>query len=276
MDKCVVLITGCSSGIGLALAQAFRERDCVVVVSARRAQDVAQLRQQGWSALQLDVTKGESIGATVAWLAQEYGRLDILINNAGYGQFGALMDLSHDDLRRQFETNVFAPLALTRAALSLLLASRSARVVNLGSISGILTTPFAGAYCASKAALHALSDALRMELAPFGIHVVTIQPGAIMSRMGENGAAQVVIPGNSLYKNIAKAIHGRAVLSQQDATPAETFAAQLVRAVLKPKPAAIVRLGNNSFLAPFLSRWVPLAWRDKKLSRYFKLDQLSR
>lgn len=276
MDKRVVLITGCSSGIGLAVAQACRERDCVVVVSARRAQDVAQLRQQGWPALQLDVTKGESIAEAVAWLTQEYGRLDILINNAGYGQFGALMDLSHDDLRRQFETNVFAPLALTRVALPLLLASKSARVVNLGSISGILTTPFAGAYCASKAALHALSDALRMELAPFGIHVVTIQPGAIMSRMGENGAAQVVVPGNSLYKNIAQAVHGRAVLSQQDATPADLFAAQLVRAVLKPKPAAIVRLGNNSFLAPFLSRWVPLAWRDKKLARYFKLDQLSR
>lgn len=276
MDKRVVLVTGCSSGIGLAVAQAFQEHDCIVVASARRALDVTQLRQQGWHALQLDVTKSESIQEVVAALTQDFGRLDIVVNNAGYGQFGALMDLTPDDLQRQFATNVFAPIALVRAALPLLRRSQSARIVNIGSVSGILTTPFAGAYCASKAALHALSDALRMELAPFGMHVMTIQPGAIMSRMGENGAAQVVIPADSLYKPIEQAVHGRAVLSQQGASPAQAFAEQLVRAVLKPKPARIVRLGNNSFLAPFLRRWVPLAVLDKKLARYFKLDQLVR
>lgn len=274
MGKRVVLITGCSSGIGLALAQAFRERDCQVVATARRAQDVATLRQQGWQALQLDVTKADSMAQVVASIEQEYGKLDVLVNNAGYGQFGALMDLTLDDLRRQYETNVFAPVALVRAALPLLRRSSSARVVNIGSVSGLLTTPFAGAYCSSKAALHALSDALRMELAPFGIHVITIQPGAIQSRMGENGAAQVVIPPDSPYQPIAQAVHARSTLSQQGASPANEFAEQLAHAVLKPKPARLLRLGNNSFNAWFLARCMPQALLDSKMMRYFSLDRL--
>ncbi|MEN9865505.1 MAG: hypothetical protein RL748_1095 [Pseudomonadota bacterium] len=274
MGKRVVLITGCSSGIGLALAQAFRARDCLVVPTARRAQDVATLRQQGWQALQLDVTKAESMAQVVASIEQDYGKLDVLVNNAGYGQFGALMDLTLDDLRRQYDTNVFAPVALVRAALPLLRRSASARVVNIGSVSGLLTTPFAGAYCSSKAALHALSDALRMELAPFGMHVITIQPGAIQSRMGENGAAQVVIPPDSAYQPIAQAVHARSTLSQQGASPANQFAEQLAQAVLKPKPARLVRLGNNSFNAWFLARCIPQALLDSKMMRYFSLDRL--
>lgn len=274
MDKQVALITGCSSGIGRALAQAFRQQGFRVVATARRAADVAALRKDGWEALALDVTRPESIEAAMAQISQDCGRIDVLVNNAGYGQFGALLDLAPEDLRRQFETNVFAPLALVRAALPCLRAAKAARIVNIGSVSGILTTPFAGAYCASKAALHALSDALRMELAPFGIHVVTVQPGAIASRMGENGAAQVVLPPDSLYQKIAAEVHARAVLSQQGASPADEFARQLVAAVMKPRPARVLRLGSNSYRLPFLRRVLPLALIDRIMAKRFGLIHL--
>lgn len=274
MDKQVALITGCSSGIGRALAQAFRQQGFMVVATARRAADVAALRKDGWEALALDVTRPESIEAAMAQISQDLGRIDVLVNNAGYGQFGALLDLAPEDLRRQFETNVFAPLALVRAALPCLRAAKAARIVNIGSVSGILTTPFAGAYCASKAALHALSEALRMELAPFGIHVVTVQPGAIASRMGENGAAQVVLPPDSLYQKIAAEVHARAVLSQQGASPADEFARQLVAAVMKPRPARVLRLGSNSHRLPFLRRVLPLAWIDRIMAKRFGLIHL--
>lgn len=274
MNQQVVLITGCSSGIGLALARAFQLRDCIVVATARRALDVAALRQAGLHALPLDVTRAESITSVINSVQQEYGRLDILINNAGYGQFGALLDLEPDDLRRQFETNVFAPLALARAALPLLRQASSARIVNIGSASGILTTPFAGAYCASKAALHSLSDALRMELAPFGIFVITVQPGAISSRMGENGIAQVVLPPDSLYRSIAESVHQRATASQENACSAEEFAHQFVAEVLRKKPARVLRIGPLSHRMPWLRHWLPLAWLDHTLSKRFGLYRL--
>lgn len=274
MDKQVALITGCSSGIGRALAQAFRHQGFVVVATARRAADVSALRRDGWDAVALDVTRSDSIAAVAAHIGREFGRLDVLVNNAGYGQFGALLDLEPDDLRRQFETNVFAPLALVRVMLPFLRAAGDARIVNIGSVSGILTTPFAGAYCASKAALHALSDAMRMELAPFGLHVVTVQPGAIASRMGENGAAQVVLPPNSLYQKIACHVHQRAVLSQQGASPAQQFARQLVAAVLKKRPVSVLRLGSNSHRIPFLRRWLPLKMLDNTLIKRFGLNLL--
>lgn len=275
MNQQVVLISGCSSGIGLALARAFQLRDCIVVATARRALDVAALRQAGLHALPLDVTRPDSITKVVDSVQQEYGQLDILINNAGYGQFGALLDLEPEDLQRQFETNVFAPMALTRAALPLLRKTSAARIVNIGSASGILTTPFAGAYCASKAALHSLSDALRMELAPFGIFVITVQPGAISSRMGENGIAQVVLPPDSLYQPVAEAIRRRATASQENACSAEEFAQQFVAEVLRKKPARVLRIGPLSHRMPWLRHWLPLSWLDHSLSKRFGLHRLS-
>src|SRR5664279_5558581 len=162
MTQKIIFITGCSSGIGAALAQEFKRRGHLVYATARRAESLAALTGAGMAALTLDVNDDASIAAALAVVQREHGRIDLLINNAGYGQFGAVLDLGRDDLRRQFETNVIAPVALVRAALPLLRASGNARIANIGSIVGIASTPFAGAYCASKAALHSLSDAMRM------------------------------------------------------------------------------------------------------------------
>jgi len=157
----VALITGCSSGIGRALADVFKHAGYEVWASARRAEDVAALAAAGFTAVQLDVNDGDALRLLGERLNTECGGLDVLINNAGYGAMGPLLDGGVEAMRRQFETNVFSIVGVTRAMLAVLRRSRGL-VVNIGSVSGVLVTPFAGAYCASKAAVHALSDALRM------------------------------------------------------------------------------------------------------------------
>lgn len=171
-----VLITGCSSGIGRALADAFRDAGHEVWATARKPDDVDTLLAAGFAARQLDVNDGEALTRLADELEDRHGGLDILINNAGYGAMGPLLDGGVEAMRQQFETNVFALVGVTRALFPLLRRSRGL-VVNIGSVSGVLVTPFAGAYCASKAAVHGLTDALRLELAPFGIQVMEVQPG---------------------------------------------------------------------------------------------------
>ena len=162
-----ILITGCSSGIGAAMARELHQRGHKVYATARRPDTLTPLAELGLSTLALDVNDDSSIAAAMATVESESGSLDMLVNNAGFSQVGAVLDLQRDDLRRQYETNVIAPVVVTRAAMPLLRAGRAvngkALVVNVGSIVGLFTTPFAGAYCSSKAALHSLTDALRME-----------------------------------------------------------------------------------------------------------------
>ena len=189
MTTPVALITGCSSGIGRALAEAMRDAGYQVWACARKPADLASLQAAGLRALALDVNDAQAIARALAELHQEAGRLDVLVNNAGYGAMGPLLDAGAAGMRQQFETNVFSLVELTRACFTLLRASQGL-VVNIGSVSGVLVTPFAGAYCASKAAVTALSDALRMELAPFAIDVMEVQPGAIASRFGNTASQQ--------------------------------------------------------------------------------------
>lgn len=173
-----VLITGCSSGIGRALADAFKSAGFNVWASARRPEDVTALAAAGFNAVELDVNDS----AALQRLAEQLGELDVLVNNAGYGAMGPLLDGGTEAMQRQFETNVFALVGVTQALFPALRRSKGL-VVNIGSVSGVLVTPFAGAYCASKAAVHALSDALRMELAPFGIRVMEVQPAPLIQAL---------------------------------------------------------------------------------------------
>jgi NAD(P)-dependent dehydrogenase (short-subunit alcohol dehydrogenase family) len=228
----------------------------------------------GLIALNLDVTDQQSIDKASAQIEAHSDRLDMLVNNAGYGQFGAVIDTESSALRRQFETNVIAPVALSRALLPLLKNSSTACIANVGSISGIATTPFAGAYCASKAALHALSDAMRMELGPLGVRVVTVQPGGIASRFADNAEHDIQFPSGSPYASIAKFIQGRARLSQVGATPADVFAATVASHLLDPRSGPICRAGSQSTRLPLLKQLLPIKMLDSKMQRLFGLDQI--
>jgi len=149
-------------------------------------------------------------------------------------------------------------------------------IVNVGSVSGVLTTPFAGAYCASKAAIHSLSDALRMELAPFGIAVMCVQPGGVISQFGETATRAVgrVLPDDSRYRPIVKHIEGRAREGQKGAMPAAEFARRVVEAAMRPQPPAIFRAAANSIKLP-LYRWLfPVSLIDGMMKRRFGLTRL--
>ena len=270
-----VFITGCSTGIGRALARACISRGDTVVATARNVDDLQYLDHDNAIRMALDVNDDSAIERVFEEVSARLGHIDLLINNAGYAAMGPLVDMPIEDLRAQFETNVFAPMELTKACLPLLTSKQHAQVVNIGSVSGITTTPFSGAYCATKAALHSLSDAHRMELAPFGIEVITVQPGAIESKFGDNSLANVLqrITPDSLYAPLKEDIKARATASQDNPTPAKEFAELLVEQLLnKPKP--IIRIGNGSCTLPLLKRWLPTKVLDNILSKKFNLSKL--
>ena len=278
MQAKTVFITGCSSGIGAALAREFHKRGHRVYATARQLSALDSLASAGVRTLALDVNDDAAISATFDTVRAERGSIDLLVNNAGFSKVGAVVDLTREDLRAQYETNVIAPARVTALALPLLRAavasSGKATVANVGSIVGLFTTPFASAYCSSKAAVHSLTDALRMELAPFGIHVVCIQPGGVRSSFGEHAEAAIRLPEDSLYRPAEAGIHARAQAGQQGATPAEVFVVPVVDALLRDRPPRVVRGGTNSVRLPLLKRLLPGAMFDAKLVQAFGLDRL--
>ena len=272
-----ILITGCSTGIGHALALAFHARGAQVLASARRPEALADLQARGIRICALDVNSADSRAALLAYLDSEGLEVDVLVNNAGYGAMGPLVEMSQETLHQQFETNVFALVAMIQAVVPQMARRGRGCIVNIGSVSGVLPTPFSGAYCATKAVVHALSDSLRIELAPLGIRVMVVQPGGIASQFGATASQGVAerSASLSLYAPVADAIAARANASQDKATPAEEFARVMVDAVLAANPAAVVRIGHGSFAMPFIKRWLPTPVLDRILSRRFRLDRLS-
>ncbi|HEJ1326671.1 TPA: SDR family oxidoreductase [Pseudomonas aeruginosa] len=273
MSQPVAFVTGCSSGIGRALADAFQRAGYRVWASARKEDDVRALAEAGFQAVQLDVNDAAALARLAEELEVEAAGLDVLVNNAGYGAMGPLLDGGVEAMRRQFETNVFAVVGVTRALFPLL-RRKSGLVVNVGSVSGVLVTPFAGAYCASKAAVHALSDALRLELAPFGVEVLEVQPGAIASNFGASASRELdsVVDERSPWWPLRRQTQARAAASQDNPTSAEDFARQLLAAVQRRPRPPLVRIGNGSRALPALARWMPRGLLERLLKKRFGLD----
>ena len=186
-----VLITGCSSGIGHATAQLLAEQGWTVYATARRPETLAELEQKGCRILALDVTDEESMRAAVEAVKGEHGAVGVLINNAGYSQSGAVESVAMEQMRAQFETNVFGLLRMCQLVLPGMRAQGWGKVVNISSMGGRLTFPGGGLYHASKYAVEALSDALRFEVRGFGVDVILIEPGLIVTRFGEVAAGSV-------------------------------------------------------------------------------------
>ncbi|MBY8964581.1 SDR family NAD(P)-dependent oxidoreductase [Algiphilus sp.] len=265
----VVLITGCSTGIGRALAKRFQQAGCTTWATARRPDAIDDLPASGIHTTALDVTDSVSISSAVRTVESTHGRIDILINNAGIPVMGPVAEVPLDDLRQLWETNLTGPVAMAQAVIPGMVERRSGHIVNVGSVSGILTTPFAGPYCASKGALHHLNDAMRMELKAFGIFVQLVQPGGIASNFGASAKSQTAREWK-LFAAYKEGIERRAGASQERATPTDAFAQSLVAAVLASKPKPIVRIGAGSDLLPRLAK-LPVRVKDRLLSRRFGL-----
>lgn len=191
MPKKTILITGCSSGIGYDASITLHQRGYHVIACCRKTTDVQRLRQLGLDAVEMDVANPESIHhAFKEILNQSRQRIDILINNAGYGQAGALEDIRHDTLVEQFATNVFGLMELTRLVIPIMRKQKQGRIINISSLLGFISLPFRGAYNASKYAVEGISDTLRVELKSSGIDVITIEPGPITSEFRNSAIDQ--------------------------------------------------------------------------------------
>jgi NADP-dependent 3-hydroxy acid dehydrogenase YdfG len=186
-----VLITGCSTGIGRATAERLARSGLTVYATARRLDSIADLQQAGCRTLALDVTDEQSMRAAVAALEEADGAVGALVNNAGYSQSGAVETVALDDVRKQFETNVFGLLRMCQLVLPGMRREGRGRIVNLSSMGGKLTFPGGGIYHATKYAVEAISDALRFEVRGFGVHVSVIEPGLIKTSFADTAVGSV-------------------------------------------------------------------------------------
>jgi short-subunit dehydrogenase len=201
----VALITGASSGIGEATAVELVRRGFTVYGAARRVDRMSALAARGVHVIEMDVTDDASMTSGVERVLAEQGRIDVLVNNAGYGSYGALEDVPLDEARRQFEVNVFGLARLTQLVLPQMRARHSGRIVNVSSIGGKMYEPLGAWYHATKFAVEGLSDSLRVELAPHGVHVIVIEPGAIRTEWGGISAQSALArSGDTAYATQAQ------------------------------------------------------------------------
>jgi NAD(P)-dependent dehydrogenase (short-subunit alcohol dehydrogenase family) len=272
MHKKIILITGCSTGIGFDAVLALKKRGHRVIASCRKEADLHELKHQGMEAVLLDVSDTESIKkAFTQVLSMTEGHLDVLINNAGYGQVGALEDVSRRVLRKQFETNVFGLLELTNLAIPIMRQQGQGRIINVSSILGVISMPFRGAYNASKHAVEGLSDTLRLELKSSGIHVVTVQPGPIESQFRANAVDRALndIDMNNSYFNAhyQSMVHHFKQKKTESIFTAKTHAVIrcFIHAIEAKTPKAKYPVTLPAFALLFLKRILSSGWLDKVL-----------
>ncbi|KAK4430604.1 Short-chain dehydrogenase RED1 [Sesamum alatum] len=246
-EKKVVVVTGCSAGgIGHALASEFATRGCLVVATARSLTSISDFQEDPRFFLQeLDVSSDESVRHALSTVLERFGRIDIVVNNAGVQCVGQLAEVPLSAIEQTFNTNVYGTLRLIQAVVPHMASRKKGKIVNVGSVTALAPGPWSGAYTASKAAIHAISDTLRYELRPFGIDVINVVPGAIKSNIGNSALATYNrMPEWKLYKPFEEGIRARATLSQgPNSTPSEEFAKKTVNEVLKEKPHPWLSLG---------------------------------
>lgn len=255
----IVLITGASSGIGEATARRLAKDGYKVYAAARRVDRMSGLAEAGIQALPLDLTDDASIVQVVEAISQREGRLDALINNAGYGSYGALEDVPLEEGRRQFEVNVFGLARLIQLCVPMMRAQRSGTIVNITSIGGKMHEPLGSWYNATKFAVEGLSDCLRMELAPFGIHVVVVEPGAIRTEWGDIAREGMLrYSGHTAYAEQA-GMHARMFAASDKSSmvsPPDVVAKTIARALSASRPRTRYATGGGARTILFLRRWL--------------------
>ncbi|MGN7860608.1 oxidoreductase [Microbacterium sp. 22303] len=268
----VVLVTGASSGIGESAARHLKEAGFTVYAAARRVERMAGLRDAGVHTIALDVTDDRSAQAAVAQILAEQGHIDVLVNNAGYGSYGALEDVPLTEAQAQLDVNVLGLARMAQLVLPPMRAQRSGTIINIASMGGNFTTPLGAWYHASKYAVEALSDAMRMELAPFGIDVVVIEPGSIRTEWGGIAAAKVLeTSGRGAYRKQAEqvaAVLGRtSVPGARMTSSADVVARAITRAATSRRPRARYRIGFGAKPLFFLHRILPARVFDRLIQR---------
>jgi NAD(P)-dependent dehydrogenase (short-subunit alcohol dehydrogenase family) len=254
-----VLVTGCSSGIGHATALALVRAGFPVWASARKAAGLGELEVAGCRVIELDVTDEQSRIAAIRQIEAEHGAVGVLVNNAGHGGGGPVEEVPLDIVRQTFETNVFSVIRLCQLVLPGMRTRRSGLIVNLGSAAGLVTPPTGCPYAMTKYAMESLCDALRPEVAPFGIGVTLIQPGAVRTRfMANSELHQPSADGDSPYAvykaNVAKMAERAHRDGARGVLEADDVAAVILKAVTASRPKARYKAGSQARLAPVARR----------------------
>ena len=261
----VILLTGASSGIGYDTAVALAQQGHKVYAAARRVERMEPLRQYGIVPLKMDVTDEASMKEGVKTLLDAEGRIDVLINNAGYGYFGAVENVPMDDARNQLEVNVFGLARLCQLVLPTMRAQHSGRIINTASVAGKAVFYYGGWYHVSKYAVESLSDAMRMELKPFGIDVVIIEPGAIKTNWGIIAADHLIESSKgTAYEQTGTMMANNLrnmYLSNTISDPAVVRKA-IVRAVNARRPCTRYRIGRMANAIVFFHWLLPTRWWD--------------
>ena len=272
-----VLITGCSSGIGLCVAQGLQTHGYRVFATARKPEDVARLNEMGLESLPLDLADSDSINAAVDEVLQRTGgTLDALFNNGAYGQPGAVEDLRREVLREQFETNLFGTHELTCRVIPIMRRQGHGRIIHNSSVLGLIALPFRGAYNASKFALEGLSDTLRLELHGSGIYVSLIEPGPVVSRFRANAFAKYrenIDAEHSAFRDTYRRMENRLTKqgpAQPFTLPPEAVLAKVLHALEARRPKVRYYVTFPTYLFATLRRLLShraLDWVLRRVSR---------
>lgn len=246
MSKKIALVTGASAGIGKSTALELKNRGFIVYGAARRTDNMSDIRKQGINIISLDVTNEESMVSCVDKIIKKEGHIDVLVNSAGYGSYGAIEDVPIEEARRQFEVNLFGLARMTQLILPYMRKSRFGKIVNISSMGGKVTTPFGGWYHATKFAVEGFSDCLRVEVEPFGIDVIVIEPGGIKTDWG-------IIAAENLKKTSARGAYEKAASKSAEGmkklysgdrlTKPEVIAKAIGKAVTVSKPKTRYLIG---------------------------------
>ncbi|XP_010453025.1 PREDICTED: NADPH-dependent 1-acyldihydroxyacetone phosphate reductase-like [Camelina sativa] len=261
----VVQITGCAQGgMGHALAREFTEKGCRVVATSLLLSTMMDLEQDSrFFVKELDVQSKQNVCKVVSEVIDKFGRIDVLVNNAGVQCVGPLAEIPFAAMENTFNTNVYGTMRMIQAVVPHMVSKKKGKIVNVGSVTVMASGPWAGVYTATKAAIHALTDTFRLELRPFGIDVINVVPGGVRTNIANTAVASFnKMPELKLYKPYEEAIRERAFISQRmKPTPAETFAKDIVAAVLKKNPPAWFSSGRYSILMAIMYH-MPLWLKD--------------
>lgn len=267
----VILITGASSGFGKLTAERLIEKAHVVYAAARRIDKMEDLRLKGCHLLKMDVTDDESVQAAVHKIVEEQGRVDVLLNNAGYGSLNTVEDISMDELKYQFDVNVFGYARLQKAVLPYMRKQKSGKIILVSSVVGRVSTPFMAWYSATKHAVEAMADGLRMELIDCGVDVVKIRPGAV--KTGFDQIAVDKLKNANIaddYKPLLKIFLNAITKMYENCEGPERTVKNIVTAIESRSPKKYYNTTPDAKLMIFLKRMLGEKLFDKALIAKFK------
>jgi len=256
--KKIALVTGASAGIGKSTVEQLLNDGLTVYATARRLEKMKDLETKGAIIRKLDVTDDTSINTVVEEILQKEGKIDVLVNNAGYGSYGAIEDVSLKEARRQFDVNIFGLARLSQLVLPHMRKNNYGKIINISSMGGKVYTPMGGWYHATKHALEGFSDCLRIEAAPFGVDVIIVQPGGIKTEWGDIAIKNMLEKsGNGVYSKIANNTAKAFKKSYKSASEPEVIAKVISKAIKARRPKTRYVAGYMAKPVLFMRRILP-------------------